>query len=787
MDEKVLVALEFQQVLALLAAETTTPPGGGLALALRPEREEGGVQRESTLTAEAARHLDRRGSLPFGTIPDPGPLLDRLEIDGSILAPLEVLDLLSLMKAGRSLKSFLTEGRAEYPRLWDLARDLPDLGNLIRFLDGKVATTGELEDRASDDLHSVRQEIRRRNERLKLVLDAIVDRPEVARALQDTFVSIRSERHVIPIRAEARAALAGIVHGVSGSGATVFVEPMETVDLNNEIVTLRDREAAEVQRLLQEYSDLLRGRLAELRALVGGIGRLDLVMARARLGRKLGGRLAETVQDGLALEEARHPLVEESLRSEGGRIVPLDLRVPPGTRVMMISGPNTGGKTVALKTVGLAALMSQCGLMVPAARAALPVFRGIFIDIGDRQSIPERLSTFSARMKTISEIASALEPPGLVLLDEVGTGTDPEEGAALAIAIVEHFREKGATVIATTHLEALKAYAATTQSCANAAMELDEATFTPTYRLMPGLPGRSGGLEIAERLGVPAALIAAARTRRGRSGEMVASYLAWLQEMTADLERRLRQAEEERARLEAERQKTTERLRASEEQQRRAVIAEIELALRSMREGGERYLASLEDRHLALAMRREEAKAAARLRAEARDLIRKITGSPGGEPPERLAPGAKVMVEGMGLRGTVESLRGQRVVILAGGKRMTVPVNECRAEPAGGGAATPGMRLPKGVRLERRPAGEAPGEIRLLGLTVDEALSVVDKYLDDACLADLTPVRLIHGVGSGRLKRAIAEFLARHPHVEKFTSAPADQGGAGVTIVSLKT
>lgn len=786
MNEKVLAALEFDQILVLLAAETATPPGAELALALRPENGEEGARRESGLTAEAVRHLDGRGALPFGVIPDARPLLDRLAIEGSILGSLEVVDLLALMKAGRALKSFLTEGRVEYPRLWDLARDLPDLGNLVRFLDGKVATTGELEDRASDELGSVRQEIRRRNERLKSVLDSIVERPEVTRALQDTFISIRSERHVIPIRSEARAALAGIVHGVSGSGATVYVEPLETVDLNNEIVTLRDREAAEVQRLLQEYSGLLRGRLAELRGLLAGIGRLDLVMARARLGRRLGGRLAETTQDGLALDKARHPLVEESLASQGGRIVPLDLRVEPATRVMIISGPNTGGKTVALKTVGLAAIMSQCGLMVPAERAALPVFRGVFIDIGDRQSIPERLSTFSARMKTISGIASVLEPPALILLDEVGTGTDPEEGAALAIAIIDHFREKGATVVATTHLEALKAYAATTSACANAAMEFDETACAPTYRLLPGLPGRSGGIEIAERLGVPSAIIEAARERRGRSGEMVASYLARIQDMAAVLERRLRQADEERARLEEEGEAMTRRLRAGEEQQRRAVIAEIELALHSMREEGERYLATLKDRHIALAMRREEAKAAARLRAEARGLIRAIAGSAAGPSPDPPAPGARVVVEGMGLRGTVESLRGKRAVILAGGKRMTVPLDECRVEDSAGGAGRPGARLPKGVRLERRPSEEAPAEIRLLGLTVDEALSRVDKYLDDACLASLPAVRLIHGVGSGRLKRAIAEFLARHPQVETFTSAPSEQGGAGVTIVSLR-
>src|SRR5882762_2290999 len=518
MVENVLSSLEFDRVLGLLAAETATPPGASFALALRPSYDPAEVQGANRLLAEAMRYLEVRGALPFGVVPDPSPILLRLEVEGAVLAPLEVFDLVTVMKAGRTLKSSLTESRADFPGLWSSGRDHPDLGNLIRFLDGKIATTGELEDTASDELHGVRQEIHRRNERLKEALDAIVERPEVARALQDTFVSIRSDRHVIPLRAEAQGSLQGIVHGVSGSGATVFVEPIETVDLNNQIVTLRDREAAEIQRLLQEYSDLLRGRLAELRVLVVGIGRLDLLSARARLGRRFGAHPGETSSDGgLRLNAARHPLLEQALKSEGRAIVPLDLELTAGTRVLMISGPNTGGKTVALKTAGLLSLMFQSGLPVPAREAVLPVFRGIFIDIGDRQSIPDRLSTFSARMRNISRIAGALEAPALVLMDEIGTGTDPEDGVALAIAILDFLRERGALVIATTHLEALKAYAATTEGCANSAMQFEEETFTPVFKLIAGIPGRSGGLEIAERLGLPVAILEAARAGRGQS------------------------------------------------------------------------------------------------------------------------------------------------------------------------------------------------------------------------------------------------------------------------------
>jgi DNA mismatch repair protein MutS2 len=787
-DSKILADLEFDRVLALLAAETSTPPGASLAADLRPALDAPAVLRENALTTETARLVQSRGALPFGTLPDPQLLLARLEIEGSVLSPLEILDLLSMMKSGRALKAFLAEARAGFPLLWELGRDLSDLGNLIRFLDGKIATTGELEDRASDELHAVRQEIHRRNERLASALEAIVARPEIARVLQDDFISIRSERHVLPIRAEAQAALSGIVHGVSGSGATVFIEPIETVDLNNEIVTLRDREAAEVQRLLQEYSGLLRGRLAELRSLSLGIGTLDLLMAKTRLGARIQGRPAEPAHSGeLVLEGARHPLVEASLRAQGSGIIPLDLEIRPGTRVLVISGPNTGGKTVALKTAGLLALMYQSGLPVPATRAALPVFRGIFIDIGDRQSIPDRLSTFSGRMKTVSDIAANLHPPALVLLDEVGTGTDPEDGVALAIAIIDHFRSQGATVIATTHLEALKAFTATTPECANAAMQFDETTFTPTYRLLPGIPGRSGGLEIAERLGLPASILQAARARRGQSGQRIASYLARLQEMSAELESRLGDLDRERRRLEQEEARLKEELSRREDLSRKAVAAEIELALGSIKEEGERYLASIKDRELAVALRRQEAKAVMRLRAEARSLVRRVSGSEHEDTsPARIAPGSTVFVEGMGVRGRVESVRGERVVLVVRNKRMSVPLADCRGERPAGVPAAGSPRLPRGVTLSRRPAEEAPAEIRLLGLRVDDALSLVDKYLDDAYLAGLSPVRLVHGVGSGRLKRAIADLLSRHPHVEASRPAPVDQGGAGVTVVDLR-
>ena len=789
MDDKVLTDLEFDAILQQLRGHTATPIGAARIATSRPATEAAEVAHEQELTVEGIRHLEAHGALPFGTLADPEPALAQLTVEASVCAPTTILELLQLMRSARDVKSALAMVRADQPRLWGVARDLPDLGSLIRFLDGKIGPQGEVLDHASDDLQAARREIRRAGARLADLLEAIVTRPDVARVLQDDFVALRSDRHVIPIRSESQKAVAGIVHGVSGSGATVFVEPLETVELNNEIVTLREREAAEVRRLLREYSGLLGSRLAELRALVAVLGRLDLIFARARLGTGMRATPANIdAGGGIELRAARHPLVEASLRSQGASIVPLELDLRPGDSVLVISGPNTGGKTVALKTLGLLALMHQSGLLVPATRASFPVFRSVFIDIGDRQSIQDRLSTFSARVQAISSMARRVVLPCLILLDEVGTGTDPEEGVALAIAIIDYFRNRGARVITTTHLEALKAYAASTPECSNAAMQFDETTGEPTYRLVQGIPGRSSALEIAARLGLPEAILEDARARRGESKRLLDTYLSRLETLTADLEVRIQETDRRQARLESDRAAMEQELRDREERLREAVSSEIELAVGSIREEGERYLATLKDREIALRMRREEEKQAVRLRAEARRRLRAVAphARHASEGEQLLVPGCRVSVRGLGLPGTVQSLQGDRVTLLVRGKRVVVPKDECDVAD-GAGPEDPGARasLPAGVTLRRRTTVSA-AEIDLRGVPIEEALARVDKFLDDATLEGLGRVRLVHGVGTGRLREAIRGFLVRHPQVETFSGAPGNEGGPGATIVTLR-
>jgi DNA mismatch repair protein MutS2 len=787
-NDKTLSDLEFDAILESLRLETSTPLGAIRAPQLRPATEPGEVLHANGLTFESVRHLDERGALPFGTLTDPEPVLRRLGVDGNDVSPLQIQELLAVMKSGRDVKSSLALARERFPRLWGEARDLPDLGNLIRFLDGKIGPQGEILDHASDDLSTIRRDLRRASARLEGRLQQIVARPEFARVLQDDYVALRSERHVIPIRAEARHTVPGIVHAISGSGATVFVEPMETVELNNELVTLRELEAAEIRRLLREYSELLRGRLAEIRQLAEGLGRLDLAMARGRLALAMKAVPADVSATGaILLRGARHPLVERSLRERGAAIVPLDLDLAPGGSVLVISGPNTGGKTVALKTVGLLTLMHQSGLFVPALQANLPLLRTVFIDIGDRQSIQDRLSTFSARVTAIARMTAGLELPGLVLLDEIGTGTDPEEGVALGIAVVDYFHRRGARVIVTTHLEALKAWAAVTPDCSNAAMQIDESTGAPTYRLTHGVPGRSSALEIAGHLGLPPEILEQARSQRGASGRLLDEYLLRLERQSAALETRLGEVERARVELTAERNAFEAGMKEREERLRASVAVEIETSLSSMREEGQRYLESVRDQEVLIRLRRDEARLAGRLRDEARRQIRRVAPNlPEPDGGDRLAAGARVRVRGLDLPGVVQEIKGDRVVLLVRGKRVVSSRGECapiESEPQP--PTRTGPALPPGVRLHRNREA-ASGSLDLRGMLVEDAIERVDKFLDNASMDALSSVRLVHGVGSGRLRRAVRELLSRHPQVGSFAAAPDQEGGEGTTVVTLR-
>ncbi len=730
------------------------------------------------------------GSLPLGLSSDVRPLLGRLEVEGAVLTGAEILLFLETMKAGQEVRLLLSRCPGAGLREW--AREFPDLGNLVRYLDGKISTTGQLEDRCSQELLQIRRRIATLSTRLEEALRAIASQPEIARSLQDDFVALRNNRHVLPVRIDSQGCVEGIVHALSSSGATVYMEPLSTVPLNNELVRLKEEEEVEQRRILLDFTSLLRSRSADLGSLWFLLGEADLLSAKAALAEEMRATdpdLADSPPGGaleLRLEAARHPVLEHSLQISGRPLVPLDLSLDGRHRVLVISGPNTGGKTVALKTVGLLALMAQSGLKVPAEAARMPVFQRILIDIGDRQSIPDSLSTFSARMAGISSMAGQVAEPCLVLLDEVGTGTDPEEGACLGAAIIEYFRTRGALVLATTHHQGIKAYAATTTGVANASMEFDEKSLRPLYRLRSGVPGRSGGLDIAERLGVPGEIIRHARSLLPRQRELLEEYLRRLQALQEELEARSRRMEEEIRESQArdrERQEADRRLSLDREARFSEYLEETAASLKLRWEA---FLSDVRDREEERRLRRELE------RREREILLEASAGLPPGlipssshrgRAPAAIAPGDWVRVASLRVSGTVERLEGDRVVVRSGGKLLTVPLTDLE------GAETPGKpspSLPAGVSLSRSTEGDLPRELHLIGRRVEEALALLDKYLDDASLASLTPVRIVHGIGTGKLRAAVRRFLENHPHVEGFAEAEEREGGAGATVVRIR-
>jgi DNA mismatch repair protein MutS2 len=789
--ENSLSSLEFPAILDRLALHCRSVYGREAATLLRPSSSRADVQSLQDETREMVLFRQTSGFLPLSLPTDIRPLLARLEVEGSLLAAPEILLVVEAMRTGQEVRALLA--RSEHPRLRESGRSFPDLGNLLRYLDGKISATGDLEDRCSPELTQVRRRITAISARLEEALRSIASKPEMARALQDDFVALRNNRRVLPVRIDSQSLVEGIVHALSSSGATVYMEPLSTVPLNNDLVRMKEEEEVEQRRILLDFTGLLRTRAGDLRLLTALLGEADLLAAKAALAEEMQAVDPDLTEGApgadasrMALVQARHPVLERSLEGSGRRLVPLDLTLPATHRVLVISGPNTGGKTVALKTVGLLALMSQSGLKVPASAARLPVFRRILIDIGDHQSIPDSLSTFSARMGHISEMARQIEDPSLVLLDEVGTGTDPEEGACLGAAVIDYFRRHGAVVLATTHHQTLKAFAAATPGTANASMEFDESSLSPLFRLRPGVPGRSGGLDIAERLGVPVEIVREARSLLPRHREMLEEYLARLQALQKDLDTRIHEARDEAlaaARREEDRQEAARRLSLDREARFAQLLEEVSTQLRKRWEA---YLQALSDLEEERRLRREiERQERLMLEEARRALPPDLLPPPARERPLPATPkaGDAVRIASLRIEGILDRLEGDRAIVRSGGKRLSVAVADLEPPQA---PSPPDRPLPRGVSLSR-PAPSAPSpEINLVGKRVEEALQLLDKYLDELALAGLSPARIVHGVGSGRLRAALRSFLKTHPQVEGFSEAEEREGGRGATVVRIR-
>ncbi len=701
----------------------------------------------------------------------------------------------------------------KFPLLAARAAALGDFRDVHAAIRRCVLPNGEISDDASAALRRIRASIAETRDTIQKNLKQIL-RARNAEAGED-YVTLRNDRFVIPVRAEHRRSLPGVVHGASATGQTVFMEPFETVDANNQLVQLAEDEAAEILRILRELTEKLQMIRGPLLAAAGTIAELDSVFARARFARDFDAVMPEfSANNEVRLEAARHPVLEDKLRKENRAIVPMTLTlgvdrsaIAPEEveRVLVISGPNTGGKTVALKTMGMAALAAQSGIPVAAQRAVLPLFDRVLVDIGDEQSIAADLSTFSAHMLNLKAMLEAATPNSLVLVDEMGTGTAPEEGAALAVALLEEFRAKNCIVLATTHHDRLKTYASATPGVVNAAVEFDDVNLRPTYRLMVGVPGGSSGIAIAKRLGITTRIIERARALLTPESREAAELIAYLHRSRDELDRMQKQMAAERHGLEEERKKL--RTEWVERQQKRIKDLEVQFAEMQKRfdENVARVLEAVKERELRAQMEKTARRKIQDVRGEAREelnaaVLQTISESQAdlgvhaasmeAVSAERLQPGAKIRVRGFSKPVLLRRLDGTSAEIEAGPLRMKVALDEITGIE---GAVPAPKSNPLASRLQsvtvtsQRGEGGASDEINVIGMTVEEATDRLDKFLDDAALAHKARIRIIHGHGTGALRKGIGEFLTSHPLVEKHSFETEEHGGKAITVVVLQS
>jgi DNA mismatch repair protein MutS2 len=801
--------LEFEAIRTLLVSHAGSVPGRERLASLQPFVNAADVREATATTSEGVIVLQRLGRQPFHDLPDLAPILREARVAGVHVEPRALMDVASFIEGGLEVARHVAQVETA-PRLSRRAAEVKDASDVAAAIRRAILPSAEVADDASPRLAEIRRSLARLRVRLQSVMESFLRGKEADRLLQDKLITTRNDRYVLVLKAEHRGDVPGIIHGSSGSGASVFVEPMPAVELNNDIVSMGDDEREEVIRILLELTGRVAARAADLAHAATVLGELDAVQAMALAARDMGASPPE-IADGLDLElvDARHPLLMPALTERLGlprrstrEPVPVTLRVGFGAPVLVISGPNTGGKTVALKTVGLLALMAQCGLHVPAAPGSrLPVFRRVYADIGDEQSIAADLSTFSAHLATIVEMTRDLSSPSLVLLDEVGAGTDPTEGGALGVAIVDYFRDQGAMVMATTHHGLLKAYAQATPGVGCASFDYDPKTYEPTYRLNLGKPGRSLALEMAERLGLAPSVVKDARSRLDDKEAQAEALLKKLEEDQAALRDQAERIAADRAALRGEQ----ERLRAEDREIAARKRTELEAFARDLRRRGEEAARKAADaiREAVLKVegsRKSSTAAAGKARTAAVGAIREAQAEALADlapPPEPEVPGAplevgaRVKIRSLGVTGQVMELSAQGdAEVAVSGKRLKVPRAELVVVASAGERAASAARaasVASGAAVSRASgSGAAASEINLVGLTVDEALPRVDKLLDDAFLAERKQVRVVHGFGAGRLRQAVAGLLQDHPHVAGFRPGGAGEGGGGVTVVELK-
>ena len=785
-------ALEFDDLRALLGRYVRSPMGQAELLGVAPLADRSAIENALADAAEAIEYL-RAASNPqtasrgaairprFDLGTDPAPLVARLRIQGATLDAPEIFELARLLDVASEARSVVLSARDRFPRLATHASAIADLRELARDLRGKILPDGSLADDASVMLARLRRDSERQRRHIEDSLARFLRAHHEDGTLQEDFVTIRNDRFVVPIVTGRERRVEGVIHGSSGSGATVFVEPLETIELNNELVRLHEEELREVHRLLREFTTRMREHAVEIAASVAALSRLELLFGKAEFAiafRCSVPRLSPEGARKIVLRDARHPLLEDILRAQKKTVVPVSLDLNTAQSTLLISGPNTGGKTVALKTIGLLALMTHAGLPVPAEHAEFPLFDDVLADIGDHQSLAESLSSFSSHIVAVRSMLELATGDSLVLLDELGRATDPEEGGALGVTVLERFRARGAFTLASTHLMAMKVYGASTPGVLNGSMGFDETTLDPTYVLRLGAPGKSAGLDIASRLGLDPALIEEARGRMAASDRDVSRFLG-------EMHQKLEQLETERAEITARSQAVALREQGLEQTWERKYTAKLreveDRAAQLSIEFERRAQETIED------LSQKARTKIAKTRREFQEQVASLAPAPApgaATAPLKLEPGAQVRLKGIRQPATIRKvLESGEVEVEAGYLKMRVPPTDIEEVIS----KVPTQARSSSITFNQGPEfATSIREINLIGQRAEEACERVDKFLDTAALGQADLVRIVHGHGMGILRKAIADLLARNPHVAKFYAARPEEGGTGATIVELK-
>lgn len=791
MNEKTIRVLEYHKIIKLLAEETVSELGKEIVMSLKPSKNIYEVKEWLQETGEAVDILLKKGSFPLEGIHDIRSALKKAEI-GSILEIAELLKISFTLAGVRKLKSFMKEekGDKEFPIMEELISLLIEFKDIENSINNAIINDEEISDRASSELYSIRKKIREKQSQIKEKMNHMTTSSTYQKYLQEQIVTMRGDRYVLPVKQEFRSSISGIVHDQSSSGATLYIEPMSVVQMNNDLRQLKLNEQDEIIKILAKLSMMVSEKCGEIRTDLEILTTLDFILAKAKLSLK--HRCVEPYVNNegrINLKKARHPLIDPMV------VVPINVHLGENFNVLVITGPNTGGKTVTLKTIGLLTLMAQSGLHIPAGdESEIGIFDEVFADIGDEQSIEQSLSTFSSHMKNIIAITSGVTENSLVLLDELGAGTDPTEGAALAMAILELLRGKKIRTVATTHYSELKVYALTTPDLCNGSVEFDVETLQPTYRLSIGIPGKSNAFEISKKLGLDESIIEKAR-------EFITKDKIKFEDIIINLEESRKKADEERSIAQRLRYET-EKAKQEAEKRMDKILEQKEKILND----AQIEAAKIIDKHKTEIdnLIKELKEAAAQETKEKLSMIEKArTGIKNIEdeietsivdsafkrkrkhkPPKKLKLGEMVRITNLDQKGNVMTLPDENgnLIVQVGIMKINVNINNLELEESKKEETT----QIKYTKIGKNKALSVPLEIDVRGKTLDEAMLDVDKYLDDVYLSGIKNITIIHGKGTGVLRSGITQLLKDHPHVKSFRGGGYHEGGLGATIVEIK-